>query len=47
MIKLLGDESVGADGKLILGGVREEKKKKPAATFILCVSITPKGGLIG
>lgn len=48
MIKLLGDESVRADGKLILGGVGEKKKKKkPAATFILCVSIMPKGGLIG
>lgn len=52
MIKLLRDESVGADGKLILGGVGDKKnkknKKRPAATFILCVSIMPKGGgLIG
>ena len=28
MIKLLRDESVGADGKLILGGVGDKKNKK-------------------
>lgn len=48
MIKLLGDESVGADGKLILGGEGWKKKKeRPAATFIVCISIMPKGSIIG
>lgn len=42
MIKLLGDKSVGVDGKLTLGREGEEKKKL-AATFILCISIMPNG----
>lgn len=39
MIKLLGDESGGVDGKLIVGGEgvpKKKKKKKPAETFMLC-----------
>lgn len=47
MIKLLGDESGGVDGKLILGGEAGGKKKKPAATSMICVLIMPKWGLIG
>lgn len=46
MIKLLGDESVGADGKLILGGVGEEKKKKKETCcniYIMCFNYA-KGG---
>lgn len=48
MIKLLGDESVGADGKLILGGVGEEKKRKETCCniYIMCFNYA-KGGLIG
>lgn len=43
-LSLLVMKVLGVDGKLMLGG--EEEEKRPAATFILCVSITPKGGLI-
>lgn len=39
MIKLLGDESVGANGKFILGGVGKGKKEKTCCNiyvFQLC-----------
>lgn len=46
MIKLLDDESVGADDFFfLLGGVGS--KKKTTATFLLRASVLPKQNLTG
>lgn len=37
MIKLLGDESVGADGKLILSVVGSKKIKRDLMQHLYCV----------
>ena len=45
MIKLLGDESVGADGKLILGGVGEKKNKRDLLQHLYYVfQLCQRGG---
>lgn len=44
MIKRLGDESVGEDGKLILGGEGEQKRKETFCNiYTMCFNYAKSG----